>query len=60
MSEKAKKNSDRGDGNTDFAKDPLKNKIGTSLRQMYDDVVKEPIPDDFLSLLEKADSKKPK
>ncbi len=29
--------------------------IGRRLRQMYDDVVNEDIPDDFLSLLEQAD-----
>lgn len=29
--------------------------IGNQLRQLYDDVAKEPVPDDFLKLLEEAD-----
>lgn len=29
--------------------------IGRRLRDMYDDVVKEPVPDDFLDLLAKLD-----
>lgn len=41
---------------TEFADDPLKDKIGSSLRQMYDEVVNEPIPSDFLNLLAKADT----
>ncbi len=48
--EKAEKPSD-----TEFSDDPLKDKIGLSLRQMYDDVVNEPIPNEFLGLLAKAD-----
>lgn len=51
---KPKPRSDAGD---DFIKDPLPEKIGTNLRQMYDDVLNEPIPDDFLSLLAQADKK---
>ena len=39
-----------------FAKTPLKDKIGSNLKQFYDDVVNEDIPDDFLALLAKADS----
>ena len=39
----------------DFAKDPLKDKIGSNLKQIYDDVVNEDVPADFLALLEKAD-----
>jgi len=42
---------------TDFAGAPLSDKIGSSLKRMYEDVVSEPIPDDFLSLLAKADTK---
>lgn len=38
-----------------FANKPLKDKIGGNLRQIYDDVVNEPVPDDFLALLAKAD-----
>lgn len=40
---------------TDFAKDPLTDKIGNSLKRMYDDVVNQPVPDDFLNLLIEAD-----
>jgi hypothetical protein len=43
---------------TEFADDPLKDKIGSSLRKMYDEVVNEPIPADFLNLLAKADTNK--
>lgn len=42
----------------EFAKDPLKDKIGTNLRQFYNSVIDEPVPDDFLSLLEEADKGK--
>ena len=41
-----------GDG---FADADLKDKIGGSLKQIYDEVVNEPVPDDFLKLLAKAD-----
>lgn len=30
-------------------------KIGEKLRQIYDEVASEPVPDDFLKLLEEAD-----
>jgi Anti-sigma factor NepR len=33
--------------------------IGRRLRQMYDDVLSESVPDDFLSFLEEADERKP-
>ena len=39
----------------DFDKEQLSTKIGNSLKQMYEDVANEPIPDDFLKLLEQAD-----
>jgi len=39
----------------DFLDAPLTDKIGSCLKSMYDDVVNEPIPDDFLALLAKAD-----
>lgn len=29
--------------------------IGRELRRMYDDIAKEPVPDDFLELLRKID-----
>jgi hypothetical protein len=32
--------------------------IGRRLRQMYDDVVSEDVPDDFMSFLEQADDRK--
>lgn len=32
--------------------------IGRRLRQMYDDVVSEDIPEDFMSFLEQADERK--
>ena len=33
--------------------------IGRRLRQMYDEVVSEQVPDDFMSFLEKADEREP-
>ncbi len=33
-------------------------RIGKQLRQLYDEVTQEDIPDDFLQLLEEADSKR--
>ncbi|WOI52905.1 NepR family anti-sigma factor [Parvularcula sp. LCG005] len=32
-------------------------RIGKHLREMYDEVAKEDVPDDFMRLLEEADSK---
>ena len=34
--------------------------IGRELRRMFDDVVQEPVPDDFLDLLKKIDETKGK
>ena len=31
-------------------------RIGDQLRRIYDDVTNEPVPDEFLSLLERADN----
>ena len=31
--------------------------IGARLRQMFDDVVREPVPDDFLEILRSADER---
>lgn len=45
------------EGEHDFAKDALADKIGSSLKQIYDDVLNEPIPDDFLNLLDQADQR---
>lgn len=33
--------------------------IGRRLRQMYDEVVNEDVPDEFMSFLEQADGRKP-
>ncbi len=51
---------DRGDG----AKGPQtgdarlrQQAIGVKLRQMFDEVVSEPVPDEFLDILRRADSK---
>ncbi len=32
--------------------------IGVKLRQMFDDVVSEPVPDDFLDILRRADQRR--
>jgi len=32
--------------------------IGVKLRQMFDEVVNEPVPDEFLELLKRADAQK--
>jgi hypothetical protein len=32
--------------------------IGVKLRQMFDDVVNEPVPDEFLEILRRADAAK--
>jgi hypothetical protein len=33
--------------------------LGTKLRQMFDEVVNEPVPDDFLDILRRADGDEP-
>ena len=33
--------------------------IGVKLRQMFDDIVSEPVPDDFLDILRRADGAPP-
>ena len=33
--------------------------IGVRLRQMFDEVVNEPVPDEFLQILRRADDKRP-
>jgi len=38
-----------------FDKEALPDKIGSSLRNLYDEVLNEDVPDDFLNLLRKAD-----
>jgi hypothetical protein len=32
--------------------------IGVKLRQMFDEVVNEPVPDEFLNILRRADDKR--
>ena len=44
-----------GSAEVNFSEDPLSEKIGKSLRSMYDEVAQEPVPDAFLALLAKAD-----
>lgn len=34
--------------------------IGVKLRQMFDEIVNEPVPDEFLDILRRADGKAPK
>ena len=41
----------------EFASTPLDGRIGAMLRESYQEVVEEGIPDDFLALLKKADDK---
>jgi hypothetical protein len=33
--------------------------IGVKLRQMFDEVVNEPVPDEFLEILRRADARRP-
>lgn len=54
---KSVKHKKRDDSGDDFIKDPLPEKIGQKLRQIYDDVLNEPVPDDFLNLLAQVDEK---
>jgi hypothetical protein len=53
---KTSKTRGRSDAGDTFSKDELSDKIGSNLRQFYDDVLNEPVPDDFLSLLTQADT----
>ena len=41
----------------EFSSNPLPDKIGAMLRQSYQEVIEEGIPDDFLDLLKAADGK---
>lgn len=45
--------------NNSFDKAPLPDKIGSSLRNLYDSVLTEDVPDDFMNLLRQADKKSP-
>ncbi len=56
--ENQKKPDDSASYEDDGHKRARQRRIGSQLRRLYDDVASEPIPDDFLSLLEQADHKK--
>ena len=43
------------DEDTDRSRKVRQRRIGDQLRRLYDDVTTEPVPDEFLNLLEKAD-----
>ena len=47
----------RGDSAVDEAR-LRQQAIGVKLRQMFDDVVSEPVPDEFLDILRRADAAK--
>ncbi|MBX7248506.1 MAG: hypothetical protein K1X35_05570 [Caulobacteraceae bacterium] len=49
--------SDRDDASLDEAR-LRQQAIGVKLRQMFDQVVNEPVPDDFLDILRRADERK--
>jgi len=48
----------RGDAAIDEAR-LRQQAIGVKLRQMFDEVVNEPVPDEFLDILRKADGRQP-
>ena len=50
----ANQDNSNGNGSSDM-KASFKDKIGDDLKQLYDDVVKEPVPDSFMQLLADAD-----
>ena len=43
------------DAEADRSRRVRQKRIGDQLRRLYDDVTSEPVPDEFLSLLEQAD-----
>ena len=50
----------RGKGDTAMDEARLRQQaIGVKLRQMFDQVVNEPVPDEFLAILRKADGRDP-
>lgn len=60
MTDKQKKSHEVLKANTsteNFADKPLRDKIGNNLKQLYDEVVNEDVPDDFLAILAKADTR---
>ncbi|HUZ13449.1 MAG TPA: NepR family anti-sigma factor [Caulobacteraceae bacterium] len=49
-----------GGGAPDFDEARLRQQaIGVKLRQMFDEVVNEPVPDEFLEILRRADTPRP-
>lgn len=60
MSDKDAPDSKNGDHRNNDEIRSRQSGIGRRLRQMYDDVVNEPIPDDFADLLSKIDQSKSK
>lgn len=49
---------DRDDGSVEEAR-LRQQAIGVKLRQMFDDIVSEPVPDEFLDILRRADGAPP-
>lgn len=49
---------DRDDGAVEEAR-LRQQAIGVKLRQMFDDIVSEPVPDEFLDILRRADGAPP-
>ena len=47
--------SKKPDADASRSKKIRQKRIGDQLRRLYDDVTNEPVPDEFLSLLEQAD-----
>ncbi len=60
MSDKDKPDSKKGEHRSNEEVRSRQSGIGRRLRQMYDDVVNEPIPDDFADLLNQIDESKSK
>lgn len=56
MIEQRRNDFERPDTNLDEAR-LRQQAIGVKLRQMFDEVVNEPVPDEFLSILRRADEK---
>jgi hypothetical protein len=58
MTDPADRKQGRKPGETNVEEARLRQQaIGVKLRQMFDDVVNEPVPDEFLDILRQADSR---
>ena len=58
MMDEAPRDPKRRPAGADVAEARLRQQaIGVKLRQMFDEVVSEPVPDEFLDILRRADSK---